>query len=152
MARMHARRRGSSGSTRSDREKAPSWSALDKAEVEETVVKLAREGKTAAYIGLVLRDQYGVPSIRLATGKRMQDILEANGVAPQIPEDLQNLMKRAVMLRGHLDGHPKDLHNARGLHLIESKIRRLAYYYRAQGKLPADWLYSLDTAKLLVGE
>lgn len=150
MARMHARRRGSSSSKRPTREKAPEWASLDKKEIEEIVVKLTREGKTAAFIGLLLRDQYGVPSVQLATGKSMLQILEANKVAPEIPEDLQNLMKRAVQLRSHLDGHPKDLHNARGLQLIESKIRRLAYYYKKEGKLPADWLYSLDTAKLLV--
>ena len=150
MARMHARRRGSAGSKRPNREKAPDWSSLDTKEVEETIVKMAREGRTAAYIGLLLRDQYGIPNVQLATGKSMLQILEANSVAPQIPEDLQNLMKRAVQLRAHLDNNPKDLHNARGLQLIESKIRRLAYYYKKEGKLPSDWLYSLATAKLLV--
>lgn len=147
---MHARRRGSAGSKRPNRDKAPEWSSLDKKEIEEIVLKLTREGKTAAFIGLLLRDQYGVPNVQLAVGKSMLQILETNNVAPQIPEDLQNLMKRAVSLRGHLDKNPKDLHNARGLQLIESKIRRLAYYYKKEGKLPADWLYSLETAKLLV--
>ncbi|HVL49327.1 MAG TPA: 30S ribosomal protein S15 [Candidatus Thermoplasmatota archaeon] len=150
MARMHARRKGSSSSVRPTREKIPDWQGLDKAEVVETIVKLAKEGKTQAQIGLVLRDQYSVPNVRLATGKKLQAILEEQGLAPKIPEDLQNLMKRAVHLRGHVKEHAKDHSNARGLSLIESKIRRLAKYYKIQGRLPADWRYSAETAELVV--
>ena len=150
MARIHARRRGASGSKRPARDEAPKWQGLDAGEIEETVEKLAREGRTAAQIGLVLRDQYSVPNVRLATGKKLQAILEEQGLAPKIPEDLQNLMKRAVHLRGHVKEHAKDHSNARGLSLIESKIRRLAKYYKIQGRLPADWRYSAETAELVV--
>ena len=150
MARIHARRRGASGSKRPAREDAPAWQGLDAAEIEETVEKLAREGRTAAYIGLVLRDQFGVPDVKLATGKKLSEILGEKGLLPAIPEDLQNLMKRTVSLRNHLATHRRDLHNERGLHLIESKIRRLATYYKKQGKLPADWRYSPETAQLVV--
>jgi small subunit ribosomal protein S15 len=38
----------------------------------------------------------------------------------------------------------------RGMQLIESKIRRLAKYYKREGKLPEDWAYNLEQAKLLV--
>lgn len=150
MARIHARRRGASRSRRPTRERAPEWQGLDKAEIVETIEKLAREGKTAAYIGLVLRDQHGVPDVKLATGKKMSEILAEKGLSPKIPEDLQNLMKRTVTLRNHLATHRRDDHNARGLSLIESKIRRLATYYKKQGKLPADWRYTPETAQLVV--
>ncbi|HEX2022688.1 MAG TPA: 30S ribosomal protein S15 [Candidatus Thermoplasmatota archaeon] len=150
MARVHARRRGSSRSRAPPREEAPDWQPIEKQEIVDLVLKHAREGRTAAYIGLVLRDQHGVPSVKLATGKSMSEIMQENGVAPQIPEDLQNLMKRAVHLQGHLATHRRDLHNARGLTLIEARIRRLANYYRRLGKLPADWRYSPETAQLAV--
>lgn len=150
MARMHARRRGASRSKRPTRESAPEWQGLDKNEIVEQIEKLAREGKPAATIGLILRDQYGVPDVRLATGKKMSEILAEKELNPAIPEDLQNLMKRTVTLRNHLVSHRKDNHNARGLHLIESKIRRLATYYKRQGKLPADWKYTPETAQLVV--
>jgi len=150
MARVHARRRGSSRSRPPAREEAPEWQPIEKAEIVETIVKMAREGRTGAYIGLVLRDQYAVPNVKLATGKSMQEILAENQLSPQIPEDLQNLMKRAVHLQGHLAQHRRDLHNARGLTLIEARIRRLADYYRKVGKLPADWRYNAETAQLVV--
>lgn len=150
MARVHARRRGTSRSRPPAREEAPEWQSIGKDEIVELVTRLAREGKTGAYIGLVLRDQHGVPNVRLATGKSMAQILAENNVASQLPEDLQNLMKRAVHLQNHLAVHRRDLHNRRGLALIESRIRRLARYYRETGRLPADWKYSPETAQLAV--
>lgn len=151
MGRIHTGRRGRSGSKRPTRKGgAPSWQGLDRDEIVETIVKLARDGKTGAYIGLVLRDRYAVPSVRQATGKPLQAILEENGLRSEIPEDLQNLMKHALRLREHVRENPKDLHNGRGLHLMESRIRRLARYYREKGRLPPDWTYSLQTAELMV--
>lgn len=150
MARVHARRRGTSRSRAPAREEAPEWQPVEKPEIKDIVVRLAREGRTGAYIGLVLRDQHGVPNVKLATGQTMTEILADAGLSPQIPEDLQNLMKRAVHLQGHLATHRRDLHNARGLTLIEARIRRLAKYYRENGKLPADWRYTPETAQLVV--
>jgi small subunit ribosomal protein S15 len=150
MARVHARRRGSSRSRAPQRDEAPEWQPIEKQEIIDHIVRLAREGKTGAYIGLVLRDQYAVPDVKLATGKTMTEILTENQLAPQIPEDLQNLMKRAVHLQGHLATHRRDLHNARGLTLIEARIRRLATYYRRVGKLPVEWRYTPETAQLVV--
>ena len=150
MARVHARRRGTSRSRAPPREEAPEWQPLEKQEIKDVVVRLAREGRTGAYIGLVLRDQYAVPNVKLATGQTMTEIIQEAGLAPIIPEDLQNLMRRAVHLQGHLATHRRDLHNARGLTLIEARIRRLAKYYRETGKLPADWRYSAETAQLVV--
>lgn len=150
MSRVHSKSRGSSRSRAPPREEAPEWQPIEKAEIKDVIVRLAREGRTGAYIGLVLRDQFGVPNVRLATGQTMTQILQEANVAPQIPEDLQNLMRRAVHLQGHLATHRRDLHNARGLTLIEARIRRLADYYRRMGKLPADWRYTAETAQLVV--
>ncbi|MBM4249820.1 MAG: 30S ribosomal protein S15 [Euryarchaeota archaeon] len=150
MARMHARRRGSSSSTRPLRTANPEWVPVDSAEVTKLVAKMAKEGLTSAQIGTRLRDQYGVPSVRLATGKSVLRLMKESGLKLDFPEDVRNLMKRAVRLSGHLSGRPRDLHNRRRLQLVESKIRRLVKYYHGTGALPEDWNYSLETAKLLV--
>ncbi|WP_297476078.1 30S ribosomal protein S15, partial [Thermococcus sp.] len=81
---------------------------------------------------------------------KITKILEENGLAPDIPEDLMALIRKAVKLRKHLEMHPKDKHSRRGLQLTESKIRRLVKYYRRTGKLPAKWRYDPEQAKLLV--
>ena len=114
------------------------------------MAKMAGQGMTTAKIGLVLRDQYGVPNVRLATGKSMKEICVEKGVKFDLPEDLRNLMKRVVELSGHVKVNPKDLHNARGLRLLESNIRRLVKYYKREGVIPESWTYALDTAALQV--
>jgi len=147
---MHSSRKGSSGSKKPMVTENPKWVQQSADEVKDLVAKMATEGATMASIGLVLRDQYGIPNIRLATGKTIREICDEKGVKFELPDDLQNLMKRAVALSGHVRSNPKDLHNARGLRLIESKIRRLVKYYKREGVIPQTWTYSLDTAALQV--
>lgn len=148
MARMHARRRGSSGSKKPLIKEKPAWLTMDAKEIEDLVVKIGSEGKGMAMVGLILRDQYAIPSVKIATGKTISQIFKERNLTTRLPEDLQNLMKRAVSLNEHVKANPKDLHNKRGLANIESKIRRLAKYYGREGQIPTGWKYSMDTAKL----
>ena len=149
MARMHARRKGKSGSTRVTRKKHPEWSSLNPREVETRVLELAKTGKSTSEIGLILRDQYAVPDVRLATGKKITRILENNGIKSEIPEELTNLIQTALTLRKHLETNKKDLKNKRNLQLTESKIRRFTKYYHSEKKLPTGWKYSPKQAKLM---
>ena len=148
MARMHARKKGKSSSKKPFRTDSPSWVPLDKAEIEEQIVKLANDGQTSAMIGLTLRDQHGVPDVKLATGKSITQVMTERGVMPKLPEDLAALLKKVIDLDAYLKQNPRDLHNRRNLHLLEAKIRRLERYYKNNGVLPESWKYSLDRAEL----
>ncbi|MEE8183398.1 MAG: 30S ribosomal protein S15 [Thermoplasmata archaeon] len=148
MARMHAKKKGKSSSTRPYLTENPKWVKPKPKEIEDLVVRFSKEGLSSALVGLRLRDQHGVPSVRLATGKSISQILMENELTPSLPEDLANLMRKAVHLNGHLKTNPKDLHNKRGLHLIEAKIRRITKYYIRTGVMPKDWKYSIETAEL----
>jgi small subunit ribosomal protein S15 len=150
MSRMHSGRKGSSGSRKPVVDKNPDWVQMSADEVKDLVAKFAGEGVSMAKVGLVLRDQYAIPDVRLATGKSIKEICAEKGVKFELPEDLSNLMKRAVQMTTHVSNNPKDYHNIRGRHLIESKIRRLVKYYKREGVLPETWNYSLDTAALQV--
>jgi small subunit ribosomal protein S15 len=150
MSRMHSSRKGISGSKRPLLTDNPKWVQQSSEEVKDLVAKLAGEGVSMAKLGLVLRDQYGVPSVQLATGKSVKQILDEKGIKFELPEDLQALMKRAVSMGTHVKKNPKDLHNLRGRSLMESKIRRLVKYYKREGIIPETWKYSLDTAALQV--
>ena len=149
MAKMHSKKRGKSRSKRPLRTSPPTWSEYSREEVTDLVIKYRREEYTPSMIGTVLRDQHGIPSVKLATGKKITRILNEQDLQPNLPEDLTNLMKQAVNLRKHLEENPKDLHSRRGLQLCESKIRRLVKYYRGN-KLPSDWRYDPERAELLV--
>jgi len=127
-----------------------SVSGLSASEVEELVVKLARGGHSASMIGLILRDQYGVPDVKQITGKSVTQILDAHDLKPEIPEDLMNLIRKAVRLRRHLERNRKDMSSKRALQILESRINRLAKYYVRVGALPAGWRYEPEKAALLV--
>ena len=152
MARMHARRKGKSGSTRPSMKTPQKWIRYKKNEVEKIIIKLAKQGKSSSEIGLILRDQFGVPLTKLATGEKISQIMKKNNLYPKIPEDLFNLLKQSVNLRNHLQKNKKDNTSKRGLELLESKIRRLGKYYVKSKVLPEDWKYDSEKAKLLVQE
>lgn len=140
MSRMHSRKRGKAGSKKPEVTKNPEWVTIPPTEIESLVVKMTKEGMSTSLIGMKLRDQYGVPSIRLATGKDVTTILTENGLKQELPEDLNNLIKRSIELQGHMKVNPKDLENKRGLSLIDSKIKRLTKYYKRIGVISQDWI------------
>jgi len=152
---MHTRRRGSSGSDKPAADEAPEWSDVDEDAIEERVVELAEQGHSPSEIGLKLRDEgvqgTPIPDVSLATGKKVSEILEDNEASPEFPEDLRNLLERAVRLRDHMDENPTDYQNKRALQNTQSKIRRLAAYYRGD-KIDADFTYSYDAAVELLDD
>lgn len=154
MARMHTQGRGESGSDRPAVEKPPEWSCTDKVAIEEKIVELSEKGLSSSEIGIKLRDQgvkgKPVPDVKLVTGKKIGDIIEENGLEPEYPEDLVNLMEKAVHIKDHLDEHPKDSSNRRSLQNVESKIRRLVNYYRSEGRIPEDFKYNEKVAREIV--
>jgi len=137
-------RKGKAHSTRPVSKRQPIWCKYAPEEVEPLVVKLAKEENTPSKIGLVLRDQYGIPLVKPITGKTVGKILKETGVASSMPEDLNNLIKRANRLRRHLERSKGDLYDKRSLELVESKVRRLAKYYGKEGILPKDWKYRVE--------
>ncbi len=150
MARMHARKRGKASSTRAYRGQAPEWMAIDKKEIAKKVEELKRQGLSTAMIGTILRDQYGVTGVKEVLGKKLSIVVEELNLQPKYPEDLTNLVRKAMSLRKHLEENKKDLHSKRGLQLIESKIRRLVKYYKKKGIFPTNWKYDPKTAGLLL--
>jgi small subunit ribosomal protein S15 len=150
---MHTRRRGSSSSDKPVADDPPEWSDVDEDAIEERVVELAEQGHEPSQIGLKLRDEgvqgTPVPDVKLATGKKITEILEEHDAEPDLPEDLQNLMERAVRLREHMDENPMDHQNKRALQNAQAKIRRLVDYYRGDA-LDEDFTYSYNKAKELL--
>jgi small subunit ribosomal protein S15 len=148
MARMHARRKGVSGSTRPLESTVPITTTPE--EVQKLVVELRNSGLSSSQIGIVLRDTYGIPDVKSVTKKSLTQLLRDGGVAPELPEDLFNLITKALNLRDHLEENKKDLHNKRALQLTEAKIRRLVNYYKKTTVLPREWSYRLDTVEMLI--
>jgi len=150
MARMHSRKKGKSGSTRPARLEKPVWVELSSEEVENQVVKLAKKGIPQSLIGVILRDSHGIPLIKIVTGKSVSQILKEHDIKTPLPEDLTNLVKKALNLRKHLESNHKDLHSKLGLQRTESKIYRLIKYYKGKKLLASDFKYDPDKIRTIV--
>jgi small subunit ribosomal protein S15 len=150
MARMYSRKKGKSGSKKPVRKVKPSWQNMKPKEIEMLVLKLAKEGKTCSQIGLILRDAYGIPSVKILTGKQINAILKEKNAATEIPEDLRALIKKLINVRKHREENKQDKTALRGYLLTESKIKRLVKYYKGSGVLPEDWKYDEKSIRLYV--
>ena len=148
MGRMHTHRHGKSHSIRPVIVRSPSWISLDSKQIEELVVKYAKDDLTSSQIGIKLRDQHAIPLVKSVTKKTVMQILEENKLKPEIPEDLDNIVKKAVGLQKHLKSNKKDFRNIRSLELIEAKVHRLSVYYKRTGQLAKNWKYKSVVAQL----
>ena len=148
MGRMHAHRHGKSHSIRPATVRAPSWITLTPAEVEALVVKYSKDGLTPSQIGIKLRDQHSIPLIKPITKKGINQILEENDLIPDMPEDLENIVNKAVGLQKHLKENKGDNRNVRSLELIEAKVHRLSVYYKRIERIPKTWKYKAVVAQL----
>ena len=61
-----------------------------------------------------------------------------------------NKSMQAVAVRKHLERNRKDKDSKFRLILIESRIHRLARYYKTVGVLPPTWKYESATASTIV--
>lgn len=144
---MHSRKKGKSGSTKPIK-KIPSWAPYKGKETEKLVIKLAKAGRPASEIGIFLRDNYGISSVKALTGKSITLILKENNLAKELPEDLLNLIKKMIEIKTHLEKNRRDKTANRGLQLTNSKIRRLTKYYKKSKRLPADWKFDPNRLKM----
>ncbi|KAK8577492.1 hypothetical protein V6N13_027764 [Hibiscus sabdariffa] len=150
MGRMHSRGKGISASALPYKRTPPSWLKISSQDVEENICKFAKKGLTPSQIGVILRDSHGIAQVKSVTGSKILRILKAHGLAPEIPEDLYHLIKKAVAIRKHLERNRKDKDSKFRLILVESRIHRLARYYKKTKKLPPVWKYESTTASTLV--
>jgi small subunit ribosomal protein S15 len=150
MARLHSRKKGKSGSTRPVVLKKPDWCTVTAEEVEKEVIRLATHGESMAKIGLILRDTFQTPLVKVITGKKISQILKENNITTSLPEDMRFLAMKAARIRSHLERNPKDLDSKKGLQRTESKIHRLIKYYKAKGILDKSFKYKHEEIKILL--
>lgn len=148
MGRLHSHRHGKSHSTRPITPSTPTWVKQSPVEIEELVVKYAKEGLPPSKIGIKLRDQYAIPITRQIVKKSITEILEQKGIKTEMPEDLNNLVNKALGLQKHLKENKSDKRNVRSLELLEAKVHRLSSYYKKIGKISKTWKYKAVIAQL----
>ena len=150
MARMYGSGKGKAGSSLPYRRTPPAWLKTTSRDIVETVCKLAKKGSPPSMIGMQLRDSMGIAQVKNVTGRKILRLLKHNGLAPEIPEDLYCLIKRAVSMRKHLERNRGDTETKYRLILVESRIHRLARYYKRVRQVPGNFKYESATAGSLV--
>ena len=150
MGRMHSPGKGISRSSLPFKKTPPSWLQMSAADLCSQIVALAKKDMKPSQIGVLLRDNFGIPQVSGVTNSKILRILAKNGLAPAIPEDLYALIKKAVSMRKHLEKHRKDKDSKFRLILVESRIYRLARCYKKSEKLPANWKYQSSTASAMI--
>ena len=146
MARMYSRKKGKHGSKKPAKKTVPSWILYDAKKTELLIAKLAKDGKSASQIGVLLRDTYGIPNVSVLCGKSISAILKEKKVSQEVPEDLTALFRKYAAIRKHLEANNHDETAARGLLLTESKIGRLVKYYKRNGRIPESWKFDTERA------
>ncbi len=120
----------------------PKWIEIKGEDAEILVLELSKKGVGEAKIGLILRDSYGIPSIKALTGKSTRQIIKESTKEERVPYEIINLIKRLKVTRKHYEKNKQDKTAKRGIQLIEAKIRRLESYYKDKNILPKTWNFN----------
>ena len=143
---MYSRKRGKASSKKPIKKVVPLWTIYKPKEVELLIAKLAKEGKNSSEIGLILRDTYGIPDVRVLCKKKISEILKEKSILPELPDDLMALIRKSVLIRKHMGENIKDQTAKRGLNITESKIKKLVKFYKRNGKLASEWKFDPERA------
>lgn len=153
MAKMHSKKKGKSKSRKpmvSQSELGKGTEKLSKDDIAELAAGYARQGMSPALIGERLKRDHEVPYVKLATGERLVKLLQGKGITGEVPQDMRDLMTKAVRMRKHLERNKQDVYGRVRLMRAESKLLRLSRYYVRKGTLPRGWKYDPQKAELIV--
>ncbi|MEM0465451.1 MAG: hypothetical protein QXW97_01970 [Candidatus Pacearchaeota archaeon] len=101
----------------------PIWLKYTSDEVRAIILKLANKGMTAEKIGLTLRDQYGIPNVKLY-GFRIKEVLGDKYQDPNII----NLKKKVLAIESHNKKHKKDKKAERAYIISKAKLKKREEY------------------------
>jgi|GEM_PF-1459892 len=107
----------------------PEWLKTSDKEIEELVVKLAKQGLTSEKIGTELRDKHGIPKTKLL-GKKISQILKENNLYQDAT--LVNLEKKQESIIKHLGKNKQDQRARLALTIIKARITKYNKYKKRE--------------------
>uniref|UniRef100_A0A2K6BR54 Small ribosomal subunit protein uS15 n=1 Tax=Macaca nemestrina TaxID=9545 RepID=A0A2K6BR54_MACNE len=108
MGCMHAPGKGLSQLVLPYCHSVPTWLKLTSDDVKEQIYRLAKKGLTPSQISVILRDSHGAAQVRFVIGNNVLRLLKSKGLAPDLPEDLYHLIKKAVAVQKHPESSRKN--------------------------------------------
>jgi len=103
----------------------PSWLKLSEEEMEKIIVDLSSK-HSPAQIGLILRDQYGVPTTKVY-GKKLSEYLEKAGIKTNT--ELENAKKKFEKMKEHLSLNKQDKRSKHKFQKAQSHLNAMNSYY-----------------------
>lgn len=102
--------------------KKPIWLKYTKDEVREIILKIVEKDAnlTAEKIGLILRDNYGIPNTKIYGFKIGQVLREEN---KYVDPDLKNLGDKAKKLEAHISKNKQDQKTRRAYIITKAKLK-----------------------------
>lgn len=108
-----------------NKEEKPLWLKYSEEEVKQIIVKLANKGITSEKIGLILRDQYGIPKAKLYNLK----ISRVLGEKELFEEPtLKNLKAKVEKMKKHVSVHKHDQVGRRSETISKAKLKKIEEY------------------------
>ena len=110
-------------------------------EIENLIIKLAKQDIVPEKIGLILRDSYGIPDVKDMIGRSVSQVLKQKDML-KLPSDIMHLIKKLGSLEKHFKENKQDMTAKRSIQITKSKIRKLTKYYISKGVLKKDFRYT----------
>jgi small subunit ribosomal protein S15 len=105
----------------------PVWLKFTKEEVKAIILKLAEQGLTSEKIGLVLRDQYGIPKSKIYDIK-ISKIMKEKGKFQEPTEiNLDNKLNKIIE---HYKKNKQDKKAERSLIITKAKLKKTKDYQK----------------------
>lgn len=103
----------------------PTWVKMKEPELKKIILELSETNKPSQ-IGIILRDQYGIPTTKIF-GKKLKAYLKELGIERN--EDLENAEKKVDGLKEHLKENVTDRSAKHKLQHAQSRLNIIKKYF-----------------------
>jgi len=103
----------------------PTWLKMKEPELKKTIAELA-EKHSPSKVGMILRDQYGVPTTRIY-GKKLKAYLKELGIERN--EDLENAEKKVEKMKEHLKNNITDRNSKHKFQKAQARLNITRRYF-----------------------
>ena len=105
--------------------KKPTWVKIKEPELKKTILELS-EKYAPSQIGIILRDQYGIPTTKVF-GKKLKAYMQELGIERN--EDLENAETKVEKIKEHLKDNITDRHAKHKLQHVQSRLNIIRKYF-----------------------
>jgi len=104
----------------------PTWVKMKEPELKKIILELS-ETYAPSQLGIILRDQYGIPTTKIF-GKKLKAYLKELGIDRN--EDLENATKKIDNLKEHLKNNITDRSAKHKLQHAQSRLNIIKKYFK----------------------